>query len=252
MLISVHSQINILENEPGDLVTRLEWSLKGRLKYPFGSAIGLSRGTINRLFSDRFNASSDLLNAIRKYENISIDWLLNGWGEPYVVRHLVADSLGPMLLDAMIDGEPLDWSAYVFSDTDRTALVLRQPSQYYISDRAVEYTQFEVLAGELGPQTYKVLENCQFARRYIVKTNALTLQRLAIGMLGTFDLIGEGWLDTNAEQISSFLGSSHINVGGESYSAADRNLFNKIMGLNERDRGIIASMADSMDNAPNS
>jgi hypothetical protein len=66
-------------------LSRIKWVLGDRQKHPWGRSIGLKNSRIVSIF-DGVLPQADALLMIRQAEDVNIDWLLTGEGQPTVRR----------------------------------------------------------------------------------------------------------------------------------------------------------------------
>lgn len=136
--------------------TRLDVVLSGRKAYAWAEQVGLSSGTMNRLKKGQFPDPEKLVPACR-IENLSLSWLIDGMGSPYLV-HAHADdrSAARTLLDHLQD-EP-GWHVFVLRSNLGWAPVLHQPVEATTADGTVyRYRAVEVIAGPCGQETAQVI-----------------------------------------------------------------------------------------------
>lgn len=73
------------ENIDPGFMTRMNWVLGDRQKHPWGRSIGLKNSRIDSIFRG-VPPQADALLMIRRAEQVNIDWLLTGEGQPTVRR----------------------------------------------------------------------------------------------------------------------------------------------------------------------
>jgi len=184
--------------DKNNYLSRMDIVLGDRKKYPFGFSMGFSRGTINRLFSMEMAGNIDTFMAMRHAENLSLDWLLNGIGAPYVTRLTSTDNTTAELITHLFEGEPMDWQATVLTDQITNLVILSQPAIYVVGKRTLDYTRLEVLTGPVGEGTLELLDTAGLTCK-VAKTDTLTLRRVLSGQIGTYALLENPGILKNAE-----------------------------------------------------
>jgi len=147
--------------------------------------------TVQRL-AEGGNVGGDVLATVCRVENVSLSWLLEGKGAPYLVNRTTCDSEAAGILEDLVGGGT-GWSVYQLRDTaGKEAVVLTQPASFERKGEWVEYTEVEVIAGEVGERARDVINasNANLERHWL-DVDEITLRRLAAGQLGTWQLIGD-------------------------------------------------------------
>jgi len=155
---------------------RLERLLDGRRRTPWGLALGLNKGTLDRMRKGHI-PNLEILVPVCRAENARLMWLLEGTGSPYSVSRSSADTATRELLEQQYaDG---DWRADLAAGAERAAVVLSQPSRYRIkTGRSIEFLRVEVIAGPVGPRTV------EFLRSLIARGRDVRLHRVSDRWLG--------------------------------------------------------------------
>ncbi|EGR1122867.1 transcriptional regulator [Vibrio cholerae] len=167
---------------------RLSFLIQDRKKTPWGKALGFTSPSITAMFSGHI-PGPEFLHAIRRAENVNLNWLLTGEGKPFIVHHFrKADELVETI-DAMLTDE--DWTVYVCSLEKQTALVLTQMGQYEFKGKWIDYTLCEVLVGQGSEELAQTLCNHLHQRNIYVLTGLAesALSQIAGGQLGTYSLL---------------------------------------------------------------
>ncbi|EJL6714163.1 transcriptional regulator [Vibrio cholerae] len=169
-------------------VERLNLVLGDRKQTPWGKSLGFTGGSISSIFGGRI-PGPEILNIIRRVENVNLNWLLSGSGSPYSVDYIqsaerLADTVDQLLMDE-------DWKVYVCNLGARTVLVLSLPGQYESKDKWYDYTICQVLVGPGSEELASVLK-ASFSEREIYLAEMLAgdvLDQIAEGLLGTYSLL---------------------------------------------------------------
>ncbi|MER0354493.1 transcriptional regulator [Vibrio vulnificus] len=167
---------------------RLSFLLGDRTKTPWGADLGFTATSISTMFKGHI-PGQEFLQAIRRAENVNLNWLLTGEGKPFIVHHFrKADELVETV-DAMLTDE--DWTVYVCSLEKHTALVLTQMGQYEFKGKWIDYTLCEVLVGQGSEELAQALRKHLHQRNIYVLNNLAdsALNQIAGGQLGTYSLL---------------------------------------------------------------
>lgn len=143
---------------------------------------------------------ADTLGLIARAENVSLSWLVEGAGTPYLVRWYPTDEQCREYLDELLADEI--WTAvHRLTDGGRVeVLVLHCPAEVEYREQTVPYTEIAVLAGGIGPATLSRLT--QLDRHRVTLADTDTVAAVATGELaGTWPLLGEGGLLTTYEEV---------------------------------------------------
>ena len=173
-----------------DFLSRINFIIGDRRAYPWGEAIGIGRGVVQRI-RDGVVPGGEALAAITRSENASLSWLLAGTGRPFLVGCCPTDAECADQVDALLE-EP-GWTVYFITDGQAAVLVLTQPAQFEVRDRPIDYTAVEVLAGPIGPETSARLRAGDHPVHQ-VQTSPRQVADLAAGRVGTYALTAEGGL----------------------------------------------------------
>ena len=175
---------------------RLEWMLAGRKVTPWAKEMGLTSGTMGRLSKGEV-PGPEILTAIMRRENVSISWLVDGKGLPFIVdTHFTDDSLLTMLRMHAADA-PYSVCFTLNADRGMAVFIFSQPASYYIKKgKPLEYRQIEVV---IGPYTQKIRNALIHQRITASTTKAFLLDDLEFsslirGQYGTYQLFGDGGL----------------------------------------------------------
>lgn len=182
-------------------VARIKRLLDGREKYPWGHAIGLGKGTIDGMTRTGSIPGGETLALISRYENVRIDWLLEGKGTPFYVTMCATDDMAWEVLENIL--EPETWEVTLVTDGARVAAVMTQPGKYQVKDgkdkdegqryRWIDYTIVEVVAGVLGRRALSTIRNRWVHQNgvsmvYFVSDDAHTMNLIEGGEIGSYRL----------------------------------------------------------------
>lgn len=127
------------------LSERLRILLRGRKKHPWAASLGISRGTADRMFRGEI-PGHETLGLIMRAENISISWLTEGAGAPYLVRWFTTDEEALKYLDELLELQ--DWTVHRLTDGEKIdVLILYAPAEVEYKGTTVRYTEINVIAG---------------------------------------------------------------------------------------------------------
>lgn len=177
-----------------ELIKRLETLLNGRRKYPWGQAVTLSRGAIDKLFNGEI-LHHQLMGAITRAENVSLSWLTEGRGSPYMVNRVSTDKEAADTIRDILEDEPGNWAIYRVmnkEDQRQSLVVLTQPGEYSYEHRGkrstLTYKIVEIISGPLGKRVYELLRNHEYIS---VRMPYEKFEMLARGWIGNHDLFGD-------------------------------------------------------------
>jgi len=174
-----------------------------RSPWKWAEQVVLSTGAMSRLLKDGMPDPVKLIPAVR-VENLSLGWLLDGYGSPFVVSAMPTDGDSAQLLATMLDDEPdsavlLAWCEQGFTVVVHTPVIAEHAGKSYA------YRQTTIIGGGApGLQTRAVVD--AFAARqqntwrkvgpYLaasqIKLPAPEWAALASGYMGNYALFGEG------------------------------------------------------------
>ncbi|WP_120510942.1 transcriptional regulator [Photobacterium salinisoli] len=171
-----------------DFVSNLEFLLAGRKQTPWGKSLGFPSATISRMFNGAIPGDK-VLFAIRRSENVNLDWLLTGKGRPFYVDQVNTAESFSKTVHIMLEDEPhLD--VYVCSLGERTILVFDQEGTWsHAGSNPIHVHFLEVLVGPGSKELAAVLRN--FPHREQIKIPLLSPEdeeSIATGQVGTYRL----------------------------------------------------------------
>lgn len=155
--------------------------------------VGLSQGTLSRLKAGELPDPEKLTAACRA-ENLSLTWLLDGMGAPYLVNVATDQRDAVGALEELFDDEA--WSVLVVAAGEAATIVLHQPASVVLKGGTCDYTATVVLGGCYDAE--RVLDQlrlfAEFQRpMYYLETTFENRARLATGYMAATELFG--WRD---------------------------------------------------------
>ena len=182
---------NTLESIP----TRITQLLSDRRPHTWAMSIGLSRGSMESVMKLGGMLGSEALSAIRRCENVRIDWLLDGRGQPYSTSCVTSDEAAVELLQELMTEQ--NWSINIVTDGYRRALVLEQPGNLDVKDgkaedgsqcfRTIHYSIIEVIVGHVGQQVMDLVRSHPQVSLARVGSDEMT--EIEQGRVGTWQLL---------------------------------------------------------------
>lgn len=176
-----------------DFPARLEFLLAGRKKHPWGQALAISQGVITTMF-DGTAPHPDVLSVISRVENVSLSWLLDARGAPFVVVTPADSDEAAGYLDTKIKSEA--WSCCIFTDDNEYVVVMARPDTITArSGQVINFISTEIIGGAccnedvitflFGVDGLVTLSQ--------LKMSTPDLHRLKSGWMGNYELVG--WRD---------------------------------------------------------
>lgn len=167
---------------------RLTDLLSGRGKNAWGKVMGFNSSNITRMFRNEI-PGYEILSAIMKMENVSLSWLLEGKGSPFLIDvQETAEGLAEMVEEHLKDGGWTD--IYVTNAPNGVLVTLSQPGQYDYKGTAIDYRIIEVVTGPLSEALVQLLEKAK-AKVWLGTLEPADAQRIVNGEAGTFLLFGD-------------------------------------------------------------
>lgn len=171
-----------------DFRDRLETVAAGRKLTVWAKSLGLSSGTASRL-SKGIAPGPEQLIPILKSENVSITWLLEGRGAPYIVSQCVTAEDMFETLETLVVDEPEDWQVYALGDGDNGVVILTQPGKYVAGNQEIDYTILEIISGPFGEDIMGFFAE---HKALVDRRSVEDIKRLRTGHVGNPELFG--WL----------------------------------------------------------
>lgn len=174
-----------------------------RSPWKWAEQVLLSAGAISRLLKDGVPDPAKLIPAIH-VENLSLTWLLDGYGAPFIVAAPPTDRASAQLLDTVLADEPDSAVLVAWSDHGYT-VVVHTPVIAEHAGKSYSYRQTTILGGAApGLRTRAVVDT--FAARqhntwrkvgpYLAASQIYLptpeWAALASGYMGNYAIFGEG------------------------------------------------------------
>lgn len=134
------------QNGEAAIAARFNFLLRGRKASPWGEWVGLSQGTISRLKKGALPNPEKLSVACRA-ENLSLTWLLEGIGAPYIVHSVASTEEGVAHVRMQIDDES-SWRPLLVIAPAGRSIVLHQPGQADTDDGVCDYRIAVIIGGQ--------------------------------------------------------------------------------------------------------
>ncbi len=168
---------------------RLKDVLGGRKATPWGKKMGLNATTISGIFSGK-QPGAEILRCIAKTENLSVTWLLEGKGAPYLVdacpsAEVFADRVAAHIEDQI-------WNeVHLLNAPNGLTVIFCGPAQYDYKGTSVQYQTVEIVTGPVSEALIEHLEQSPLPTwKYSLQEGSA--EQIASGQVGTFGLFGDG------------------------------------------------------------
>lgn len=119
--------------------------LRGRVASRWADWVGISQGTLSRLRKGALPDPEKLTAACRA-ENLSLTWLLDGIGSPYLTVPTAGTADAAEAVRLLFDDEP-GWSILFAWSEAGASVVLHQPASVSIPSGVCEYEAVSVIGG---------------------------------------------------------------------------------------------------------
>lgn len=170
-------------------LSRIEFLLGNRKKYPWGFSLGLTRGTINRLFKG-YTPGLDILTTISRCENARLDWLTSGSEPPF---HVIDrdDADHARMIREHVDHRLCD-AVYLVTTYGRFSVVLTAPAKLCPPNKdVIHYTGVDIHGGGVGPLALMVVTDAiGNIPVMLVDMPETAFDKLVTGYMSNLDLIG--------------------------------------------------------------
>lgn len=168
---------------------RLNNVLDDRKQTPWGKSLGFTSASISHIFSGGRIPGPEFLQAIRRAENVNLNWLLTGEGSPYITEHFISGSELSEYLTNMLEDEP--WRVYVCSHTEIACLLLTQPGQYEFKGKWIDYTIAHILVGPSDESLNEILELHDKVKNEVIVLDLVPplAREIMVGNVGTYLLL---------------------------------------------------------------
>ncbi|MCJ0817976.1 helix-turn-helix domain-containing protein [Vibrio vulnificus] len=165
---------------------RLNFVLKDRKQTPWGKSLGFTGASISHIFSGGRIPGPEFLQAIRRAENVNLNWLLTGEGAPYIVEYYQsADALSDYVC-AMLHEE--EWVVHVCSYRGIACVVFTQPGHYEFKGKWIDYRIVHVVVGPGDEVLTNLLHDYHKGGGHIFVPELTEEEREAViqGQVGTY------------------------------------------------------------------
>lgn len=166
---------------------RLNYVLQDRKQTPWGQSLGFTSTSISSMFKGHI-PGPEFLYAIRRAENVNLNWLLTGEGTPYIADYFQSAEALCDYVVAMLEDE--SWQVFVFSDNETAGVVLSQPGQYEFKGKRIDYTILHILVGPGNDSLIGVLKTHKKNGKSVLipMLTDKEMQLITSGSLGTYQL----------------------------------------------------------------
>ncbi len=175
---------------PSTFSARLKLVLGNRKPTPWSENLLIPSGTMSRMFKgDGVPPTYETLAKITRTENVSLSWLIEGVGSPYLIALVPDDAELTGEVETRLQEEP-SWRIDVLTDGQLLIVVLSQPAQIVEKRGNIEYIAVDVFGGVVAPKVMDML--ARYGQRVTMKK--WPRERLIPGLrlgLGTFQLLGD-------------------------------------------------------------
>ena len=188
-----------MKNIYNNFLLKIEFLSGKRNISPWLTSLGISVAGAGRIKAGD-SPSVDLLSALSKTERVSLRWIDEERGSPYVVSRVVNDDEAIALLtDFLHEDDNEDWAVLLASNNDQTfCVILYQEKDYERKGKTVVYKDVEVIAGGVTLKTFKWLRS-HSRGLWIIKLTDDEMIRLSTGYMGNMELFG--WEDARKQSV---------------------------------------------------
>lgn len=194
---SENSQVGIAM--PADAINdRLRQVLDGRSPWKWGESVLLSAGTIGRLLKGSLPDPEKLVPAIR-IENLSLTWLVDGLGTPFLTVTPQSDSEAASWINSNMEDEEEREILVVYCDEGFMPIIHSLVEVEVPKVGVYHYRAVTALSGgALGPKVLEAInrwsidgDNLHGSRVASINLPAMGWRLFAHGVLGNYRLFGE-------------------------------------------------------------
>ncbi|WP_461535234.1 hypothetical protein [Spongorhabdus nitratireducens] len=172
----------------GQFLERIEFLLAGRKIYPWGEALGISKGAVEGIRKNII-PGSDILKAIREQEQVNLDWLVAGAGQPFQVGFCDNPD---QLHQVWSEPEEAAADTFLLTDGNRLIVMRRWSAIHCYKKSLVSYTRARTLNITLTTAMAETLQQlCAGHSCFSGHISPQQLTELAVGHAGTFPLWGD-------------------------------------------------------------
>ena len=177
-----------------DFLSKLKFLSGKRDITPWLTSLGLSSGLAGKILKGQ-KPGGDLLRALMRTERVSIRWLENNRGEPYMVTKVTDDDEAIEEITKLLDDE--NWSVLIATHNDeRFAMILHLECRHQYKEKMVDYRDVEVICGDVTLKTVKWLLREDRAI-WMLPLTFEQFDRLENGRMGNMEIWG--WEDARKQ-----------------------------------------------------
>jgi hypothetical protein len=130
--------------DPASVAGRVADVLRGRAPFRWATWVGLSNGTMSRLKEGGLPDPEKLAPACRA-ENLSLTWLVDGLGAPYLVHVVTNEDDAAHAIEQLLGEEA--WSVLLVACRTRATIVLHQQASIELKRGRCDYTATAIVSG---------------------------------------------------------------------------------------------------------
>jgi hypothetical protein len=170
-----------------DFLSKLRYLSAQRDITPWLKSLKFSDGLIGKVLKGQ-EPGADLLRALARTERVSLRWLEDGRGAPYLVSRMTNDEEAIEYLDELLAE---DWDRLILAtaDDERFAVILDQPGEYRLKEKWIKYHIVEVVAGNISLETLRWLAK-RHKGLWMLRLTPDDMDRLSRGYMGNIELFG--------------------------------------------------------------
>lgn len=214
---------------PATYAQRFQTLLQSRSIPAWAETVGIATTTVYRLAKGQFPDLAKLIPMVR-VERVSLSWLTDGRGAPFLVTATMSDAETAEVLAATLHDEPDQALTLICTDQgEPKAAVLTQPAAFLHQDTWIKYTAVQVISGPIATGSIAAI-----AQHSSGTLKRLTMTRgqigdLSSGQMGNVPLIGwakepGGMLDTANTMPRASLAGGEVKEDSAAYTLTDPDL----------------------------
>lgn len=186
----------LVPNNP--LAERLQLVLQGRPLSTWSKRVGLSSGTASRLWAGSAPDPLKLIPAIR-IENLSLSWLLDGIGAPFIVQTVLSDSHAAAVIDERLREDAQAQVLVVQQRRSFTPIIYSPVTEATVAGFGYRYHRVQIIGGDVCQHQCRDLlarYAAQFNQKGRVRISRFrgydTFQQpLSLGNVGNYSIFGD-------------------------------------------------------------
>jgi len=198
---------------------RIDLILRGRRPYTWAKTVALSRGTMNRLLQGNLPDPEKLVPACR-VENVSLTWLLDGAGAPYVVYIASSADDHATIAQQMLDDEPDLMPIVVTSGQKQHLAFVTTVRATNVDGTVYQYRAVAMIGGASAAADLPAAMLQRYAREFRrIQLPDDDLRRFASGYMGAYEFLA--LFDANSAPVDFDQVQPAIAESRAGYSADD-------------------------------